>query len=82
MIFLAVKVGQNNTDQTRHRLAGVFAKICFLRESVFALQMHIVHYASKYASMGKALNMEDGIAVLAFLFKVSFIPYPLINFKL
>ena len=32
--------------------------------------MHIVHYNTKYGSLGAALDKEDGLAVLAFFFIV------------
>ena len=35
------------------------------------VQMHVVHYASRYASMADAQDQEDGLAVLAFFFQVS-----------
>ena len=38
---------------------------------VWLVQMHVVHYASRYANMADAQDQEDGLAVLAFFFQVS-----------
>ncbi|KAL3857633.1 hypothetical protein ACJMK2_012280 [Sinanodonta woodiana] len=36
----------------------------------FPMEMHIVHYNSKYKNFTEALNKDDGLAVLGFLFEV------------
>ncbi|RUS83902.1 hypothetical protein EGW08_008316, partial [Elysia chlorotica] len=35
------------------------------------MELHIVHYNTKYASLGEALDKADGLAVLGFMFEVS-----------
>lgn len=35
------------------------------------VQLHIVHYNSNYSRLSDAVNKEDGVAVLGFMFEVS-----------
>jgi len=37
----------------------------------YTMEMHIVHRNKKYATIGEALNHQDGAAVLGFFFNVS-----------
>jgi hypothetical protein len=36
------------------------------------MEMHLVHYKKNYGSQEVALNYEDGLAVVSFLFQVRF----------
>jgi hypothetical protein len=36
------------------------------------MEMHLVHYKKNYGSQEVALNYEDGLAVVSFLFQVHF----------
>jgi hypothetical protein len=36
------------------------------------MEMHLVHYKKDYGSQEAALNYEDGLAVVSFLFQVHF----------
>jgi len=36
------------------------------------MEMHLVHYKKNYGSQDVALNYEDGLAVVSFLFQVYF----------
>ena len=40
------------------------------------MELHVVSYKQKYGSLENALNHSDGIAVLAFFFKISKKPNP------
>ena len=37
----------------------------------YPLEMHLVHYNSKYADIGEAVSHEDGLAVIGIFFEVS-----------
>lgn len=40
----------------------------------FLLQLHIVHYNTKYPNFGEAVSKVDGLAVLGFFIEVSIKP--------
>ena len=50
---------------------------------MFFFQMHLVHYNSKYPSIGDAVNKTDGLAVLGIFIQVCYlISFPAYSFTL
>ncbi|XP_035824520.1 carbonic anhydrase [Aplysia californica] len=42
-----------------------------ISSQAFPMELHIVHYNSKYSDLGEALKHADGVAVLGFMYEVS-----------
>lgn len=41
-----------------------------INQNHFPMEMHIVHYSTRYRSFSSAMNVTDGLAVLGFFFKM------------
>jgi len=53
--------GSSDSQGSEHRLNG----------EAFPMELHMVHWNTKYESVEEAVNRQDGLAVVAFLYQIS-----------
>ena len=52
--------GSSDAQGSEHKVEG----------KSFPMELHLVHWNKKYSSVEEAVNKEDGLAVIAFLYQV------------
>ena len=71
-VFMYIKI-----DKASSLLNKVKRLYMYFMYHVVSLQLHMVHFSTKYGTITNAIDKKDGIAVVAVLFKVFSNPFRL-----